>query len=258
LSHRRFEGRRPAAVGASLLFAATVVLSACSAARPDPPSPGTGIVENQTIPSALLRLPLSNQHGSTVTLGSFRGKTLMVVPFLTLCNDICPMTTGNLLEVQRSLGTDGAGTKVQIVELSVDPGRDDVARLAAYAHLTGAGWELVTESPTDLARLAHFFGFYYQKVPQDDPPSIDWLTHQPLTYDIDHSDGYVLIDRRSHMRFVTGAAPDYHGTLNPTLHAFLSDLGGQHLAHPPSPGWTPTGALGALGWLMGMPLPPAA
>ena len=55
----------------------------------------------------------------------------MVVPFLTLCTDICPLTTGNLLQVEQSLRAARVADKVQIIELSVDPGRDTPARLAA-------------------------------------------------------------------------------------------------------------------------------
>ena len=64
---------------------------------------------------------------------------------------------------------DGAASHVQIVELSVDPKRDTPARLAAYAKLTGAGWQFVTEPPSELAALAKFFGFTYEKVPQGTP-----------------------------------------------------------------------------------------
>ena len=91
---------------------------------------------------------------------------MLLVPFLTLCQDICPLTTGNLLEVAHSLRADHVAANVQIVELTVDPGRDTVTRLAAYAKLTHADWQLVTLPPAELARLAKFFGFYYQKVPE--------------------------------------------------------------------------------------------
>ncbi len=196
-----------------------------------------------------------NQLGKTVYLDSFRGKTVMVVPFLTLCTDICPLTTGNILQVEQSLRAAHLADKVQIIELSVDPGRDTPARLAAYAHLTMANWELVTESPAVLHAVAQFFGFVYQRVPEDDPPSIDWLTGKPLTYDINHSDGYVLIGPNGMQRYSTGAAPNFHGTLNPRLHSFLDDEGRDHLAHPPQSGWTPADALASLGWLLGQSVP---
>ncbi len=190
-----------------------------------------------------------------MTLGSLRGKTLMIVPFLTLCTDICPMTTGNLVQVERALVHGGEASKVAIVEVSVDPGRDTVARLAAYAKLTGADWYLTTETPASLAELAKYFGFYYEQVPEDSPPSIDWLTHQPLTYDINHSDGYMLVTPAGHIVFANASTPAFHGTLPPELRRFLSTQGVDHLKHPPQPAWTPSDALTALSWALGKPLP---
>jgi protein SCO1/2 len=198
--------------------------------------------------------PLTNQHGAPVTLNSFKGKTVLLVPFLTLCADICPLTTGNLSQVEQSLSKQNAANMVQVVEMSVDPGRDTPARLSAYAKLTGAKWQLVTESPSTLSKIAKFFGFYYQKIPEDSPPSIDWLTGKPLTYDIDHSDGYVVISPNGVEKFVTAAAPEYHGTLNPVIYRFLSEAGLQHLKHEPGPSYVPGDILKALSWSMQMNL----
>jgi protein SCO1/2 len=229
-------------------------VAACSD-PPGQPSASSGTVQARPIPTIITDVPLTDQGGQVVTLSSFRGKTVMLVPFLTLCSDICPMTTGNLLKVEQSLRAAQVAGKVQIVELSVDPDRDTTARLAAYAHLTSADWELVTESDADLAMIAKFFGFAYQMVPQDNPPAIDWLTGKPLTYDVNHSDGYVLISPKGVERFSTAASPDFSGHLDPTLHAFLNDQGRQHLARPPQPGWTPADALASLGWLLGRSIP---
>ena len=205
---------------------------------------------SRRVPAAIQQLPLTNQLDQPVNLATWTGKTVVLVPFLTLCSDICPLTTGILNQVQRALKKDHASSQVQIVELSVDPGRDDPARLAAYAQLTGATWQLVTESPTDLATISRFFGFSYEKVPEDNPPDIDWLTGKPLTYDINHSDGFVIIDPKGVERFVSGAAPDFNGRLNPKLEHFLSPLGHQHQKHPAKPSYTATTILGALGLTM--------
>ena len=126
-------------------------------------------------------------------MASFRGKTVLVVPFLTLCTDICPLDTGNLLQVEHSLVADGSASKVQLVELSVDPGRDTPARLAAYAQLTGAVGA-ADRDPGPGRAVEHFFGWVVQRVPEGSPPAIDWWTGKPLTYDINHSDGFVVID----------------------------------------------------------------
>jgi protein SCO1 len=215
---------------------------------------GPGTTVNIRIPRALLALPLVDQHGNRTTLASYQGRTVLLVPFLSLCQDVCPLITGNLLQVEQSLRVDHAGSNVQIVELSVDPGRDNPNRLAAYAKLTHASWQLVTESPAELRALAKFFGFTYQKVPEDNPPSLDWLTGKPLTYDVDHSDNYFVLDR-GFERVVQDAAPDFHGTLNPKLHKFLDQLGRQHLSQPAQPDWTPADALQALSIAVGRPLP---
>ena len=158
------------------------------------------------------------------------------------------MTTANILDVERSLRSDKASSDVEIVELSVDPGRDTPTWLAAYAKITGANWQLVTEPPTEPAAIAKFFGFFYQKVPEDKPPDIDWMTGKPLTYDIDHSDGFVIIDPKGVERFVTDSAPNFHGKLDPTLQKFLSPLGRRHLEHPPNPNWTPDDLITGLSW----------
>jgi protein SCO1/2 len=242
--------RRARLVG--LLALAAVAVTGCSSSSvPPAPGPSQGVVLSRAIPAGISHIALTDQRGSTFTLASLRGKTVMVVPFMTLCNDVCPMTTADVSVVQRSLDRAHQASKVALVELTIDPGRDGVARLAAYARLSGASWPLVTESAADLARLATFFGFYYQRVPEGSPPDIDWLTHQPLTYDVAHSDGYAVINPAGRLRFVTSASPGYHGKLNPTLHAFLDKQGLQHLAHPERPDWTASDALSVLGWQLG-------
>lgn len=220
-------------------------------------APDYGTLIDQPVPAALDKLPMTNQHDEKVTLGAFRGKTVMLVPFLTLCADICPFTTGILLQVEKALEADHVDSKVEIVELSVDPHRDTTARLAAYAKLTHAGWQLVRMSPADLAKFQKFFEFTYIKVPEDKPPSIDWMTGRPLTYDIDHSDNYFVIDPEGNERIVEEAAPDYTGKLNPKLQKFLSAEGLKHQKHPPRPDWTTADALAALGHVMHRELPTA-
>jgi cytochrome oxidase Cu insertion factor (SCO1/SenC/PrrC family) len=235
--------------------ALALTLSACSTGAPGPPSANLGLVQTRSIPASIANLAFTDQRGRTVQLAALRGKTVLVVPFMTLCTDICPLDTGNLLQVRHSLVADGSASKVQLVELSVDPTRDTPARLAAYAHLTGASWELLTESSADAVQVERFFGWAIQRVPEGMPPSVDWWTGKALTYDVNHADGFVVIDSHGTERFSTGAAPNFHGTLNPTLHRFLNAQGRDHLAHPQTPGWNPTQALDALSWLLHEPLP---
>ncbi len=232
-------------------------LAACSSGPPGPPPASAGTLVSLRIPAPIADLPLIDQHGAVTDLAKLRGTTLMLVPFLTLCQDMCPFDTGNLLQVQQAIDLAGVRSAVTLVEISVDPGRDSPARLAAYAQLVGAHWLLLTETPSTLNQLERFFGWWSQTTPEDSPPAVDWWTHQPLTYDVNHSDGYTLVDAAGVERYATGASPDFSGTLNPTLHHFLSPLGRSRLAHPPQPGWTPTDALAALSWVLQKHLPTA-
>jgi protein SCO1/2 len=220
-------------------------------------SAGPGTTVRIRVPDALRHLPLVNQDGKTVDLASWPGKTVLLVPFLSLCQDVCPLITGNLVVAEQSLRDDRAASKVRIVELTVDPGRDTPARLAAYAKLTDATWQLVTEPAAELRRLAKFFGFTYQKVPEGEPGARDWWTGKPLTYDVDHSDNYFVIDPSGTERVVQDAAPDFHGKLNPKLNNFLDGLGRLHLVQPAQPNWTPTDLLRALAVSVGTSLPPS-
>ena len=121
----------------------------------------------------------------------------------------------------------------------------------------GANWPILTGAPADLSRLWSFFGVSYQQVPEDQPPKLDWWTHQPLTYDVTHTDGFVLLDPRGHERFITASPPDLRGKLAPSLQGLLNDGGVHNLQHQQSPSWTVPQALSALGWLVGRPIPQA-
>jgi protein SCO1 len=243
----------PGALAVAATVAAVLIASSSSSFTPRASTSSTvrngafGAAIDKAVPPELRHLPLTNQYGQRVDLSAWPGKTVLLVPFLSLCSDVCPLTTGNLLQTQRSLAADRASSQVQIVELTVDPQRDTPARLAAYAKLTGASWQLVTESPAVRDALAKFFGFSYERVPQDNPPAIDWWTGKPLTYDVNHSDNYFVVDSQGNERVVQDASPDFHGHLNPKLYRFLTALGHQHLAHAPEPSWTPANVLEALG-----------
>jgi cytochrome oxidase Cu insertion factor (SCO1/SenC/PrrC family) len=56
------------------------------------------------------------------------------------------------------------------MEISVEPGRDTPARLAAYSKEFGADWVLATGTPANLDALWKFFGVSVQIVPEEQPP----------------------------------------------------------------------------------------
>jgi len=185
-----------------------------------------------------------------VSLASLRGKVVVLAPFLSLCQDECPLVTGAFLELRRDMRAAGLGDRVAFVEATVDPGRDSVARLAAYEKEFGANWDLWTGSPASVAAFWRAFGVSYQKAPEDQPPKLDWWTGQPLTYDVVHTDGYILIDASGRERFVDAGAPHVPG-LSPKLRSLLGQGALHGLAHPEQPTWTVASALASISWVLG-------
>jgi protein SCO1/2 len=199
-------------------------------------------------------VPLHNQHGQPVSLASLHGKVVVLAPFLSLCQDECPLITAAFITLQHDVRAAGLSGRVAFVEATVDPGRDSVARLAAYQKEFGADWDLWTGTPAQIAAFWQPFGVSYQTVPEEQPPKIDWWTGQPLTYDVDHTDGYILLDASGRERFVDASAPNIPG-LSPKLKALLN-VGGLHdLAHPQPNNWTIADALVSISWVLGTNVP---
>jgi protein SCO1 len=225
-----------------------VPLAACGSSAPAAPPPSQGLILDRPTPQTV---SLVNQRGQAVTLAGLRGKVVVLAPFLSLCQDECPLVTGAFISLQRDLRAAGLSQRVVFVEATVDPGRDTVARLAAYEKEFGADWDLWTGTPADIAAFWKPFGVEYQIVPEAQPAKIDWYTGQPLTYDVQHTDGYVLINPSGRERFVDASAPNQKGALNAKLRGLLDDGGLHELQNPQAPDWTTTDALASISWLLG-------
>lgn len=96
------------------------------------PPAKVGVATNTPLPVSVKTAKFVNQYGTPETLGSLKGKTVFLVPLLTLCGDTCPFTSGNLLQLQSTIDAAKA-SNVEIVSIDVDPYRDTEARIAAYA-----------------------------------------------------------------------------------------------------------------------------
>jgi protein SCO1/2 len=249
--------RRPGAAGLALALALGltlgVALAACGTDPPAAPPANQGLVLNRSTPQSV---PFVNQLGRPVSLAAERGHVVVLAPFLSLCQDECPLITGAFIQLQREVRAAGLAHRVVFVEATVDPGRDTVTRLAAYQREFGADWQLWTSTPANVAAFWKQFGVSYQIVPEDQPAKLDWLTGQPLTYDVVHTDGYILIDPHGRERFVNASAPDLP-TLNHKLTSLL-DAGGVHDMRSPQPtSWTVADARASLSWVLGTSIPAA-
>ena len=136
----------------------------------------------------------------------------------------------------------GLADRVVVAEVSVDPWRDSPARLRAYRSMTGADFTLLTGTQSEIHSFWKFFGVFYQRVPQGNPPDIDWLTHKPETFDVEHTDGLFILDPDGRERIADEGMADVDGQLSQSLRRLLDQEGRENLAHPQAP-WTATQAL---------------
>jgi protein SCO1 len=236
------------------LAVGALVLSSCGAGAPGPPPASQGIVQSRSIPA----VPLINARGGPASLANYRGKYVVLAPFLTLCQDECPLVTGAFIALQQDVRAAGLAKRVVFMEITVDPGRDTPARLAAYSQRFGADWPLLTGTPANLDKLWRFFGISVQIVPEAKPPKLDWFTGKPLTYDVNHTDGFILIGPDGREKFADANPPNLHGKLNQRLTGLLNSGGIRNLDHQTGISWTVTDALTDIGWLVGRTIPSIA
>jgi protein SCO1/2 len=75
-------------------------------------------------------LALQGSDDQALNLRRFRGKVVLVAFGFSNCGEVCPITLATLAGARRKLGD--AATNVQVVYVTVDPERDDAARMKKY------------------------------------------------------------------------------------------------------------------------------
>lgn len=133
-------------------------------------------------PRALPDFALTGDDGLPFTPQAFAGKWTVVFAGFTYCPDICPGTLTLLKTVKAKLGPQGE--RLQVLFLSVDPGRDTPERLKTYVQFFDPGFRAATAPDAELEKLARAMSFVYAKVPGETPDS----------YTMDHSTALMLIN----------------------------------------------------------------
>lgn len=226
---------------------------------PKKPSLSVGTTLNQALPSSATSIEFTDDTGKQLTLAAFKGKAVVFTPFMTLCQETCPLTTSNMQLLDKSVIQAHQEKNVQMVMITIDSARDTVARLHAYrsvAQITQPNWTLLTAAPADLTHMWKSLGVDVEKTAEDNPPGIDWMTGAPLTYDLSHTDEVFMLNKSGNERFLIDGMPNTQGVApSPILGKFLSAAGRDNLAHPDASTWTVADATTSLAWVLGKHLP---
>jgi protein SCO1/2 len=130
---------------------------------------------------------LTDQHGTRISDGSFRGRLMLVYFGYSYCPDVCPTDLAAMSTAIDLLGL--SGDAVQPIFITIDPERDTVQRLAEYASLFHPRLVALTGSPDEIRQVASEYRVYFEK------------SGSGPNYQVNHSDIIYLMDRDG--RFIT-------------------------------------------------------
>jgi len=210
-----------------------------------------GTIFNVPIPREILAIPMTDASGKTFTLASLKGKTTVLTDFLTLCSEICPMTTVNMRDIGDAIAKAKLGGRFESLEVTVDPKRDTPKRLKSYQALfNDSSWTIATGSVKGISTFWSWFGLNSQVAPAE-KGAIDWLTGKPTSYDVIHANAIVIVGPDLHWRWLDLGAPAVSNpkaknVLPTKLYNYLSSAGKVSLLKPEQPFWTTGAVYGAL------------
>jgi len=106
----------------------------------------------------------TDDAGRAVTLGSLRGRPVILAMFFASCEYACPVLVNDIQRLQRTLPA-GLRGKVRVVLVSFDVARDTPAALAAFRARQGldAGWTLLRGETIPVQDLAMLLGVKFKQ-----------------------------------------------------------------------------------------------
>jgi cytochrome oxidase Cu insertion factor (SCO1/SenC/PrrC family) len=121
---------------------------------------------------------LKDQFGKRVSLGSLRGKVVVLSFNDPKCTTICPLTTTALLRAKELLGPSSA--RVELIGVGANPEATGIKWVRAYsqAHRMLHKWRFLTGSLPELKRVWRAYGIAAAVVNGE-------IDHTPATYVID-------------------------------------------------------------------------
>lgn len=106
----------------------------------------------------------TDDAGRPVTLGSLRGRPVILAMFFASCEYACPVLVNDIQRLQKTLPADIRG-KVQVVLVSFDVARDTPAALAAFRtrQSLDAAWTLLRGETIPVQDLAMLLGVKFKQ-----------------------------------------------------------------------------------------------
>ncbi|MCH5598196.1 SCO family protein [Niabella ginsengisoli] len=173
------------------LFVIAICLVSCSSQPQILPILGAPAVNgSDTVYPAIPDFRFIDQDSNIVTQSSFKNK-IYITDFIFLsCPTICPRMTKEMKTVYTTFASDD---RVKLLSHTIDPDRDSIERLKAYANSLNASsskWHFVTGNQDSIIYLAEK-AYYSTAYPDSTSPG-----------GFAHSAALLLIDKNKHIRGV--------------------------------------------------------
>ena len=148
---------------------------------------------------------LTNQNGKEITQANYKDKIYVADFFFTTCQDICPVMTKNMYQLQEELKNDN---EILLLSHTVIPEFDTVEKLKEYAvenNIDDSKWNLVTGDKKQIYELARKS---YLAVEDSDFNEFDMI----------HTENFMPIDKEKQIRGF------YDGTNSEEINRLLKDI----------------------------------
>ncbi len=211
---RRWLGFRIASVAPLALL-----LAACGSEVAGRAGGGEESSETPAVLGAVPDFSLIDQRGAAFRGADLRGQVWVANFIFTRCSAMCPILTGEMLDLQARMASDPVGGRVRLVSFSVDPEHDRPAVLAEYAQGHGADTERWTFATGGRAEIWELSKSGFKLAVGEEPPG----AADPLF----HSDRLVLVDAEGHIRgYYSGMESGGVDALVADLHAVAGEAEG--------------------------------
>ena len=148
---------------------------------------------------------LTNQNGEEITQANYKDKIYVADFFFTTCQDICPVMTKNMYQLQEELKNDN---QILLLSHTVIPEVDTVEQLKEYAienNVDDSKWNLVTGDKKQIYELARKSYLAVEDSNYNE-------------YDMIHTENFMLIDKEKQIRGF------YDGTDSVEINRLLKDI----------------------------------
>ena len=148
---------------------------------------------------------LTNQNGEEITQANYKDKIYVADFFFTTCQDICPVMTKNMYQLQEELKNDN---QILLLSHTVIPEVDTVEQLKEYAvenNVDDSKWNLVTGDKKQIYELARKSYLAVEDSNYNE-------------YDMIHTENFMLIDKEKQIRGF------YDGTNSEDINRLLKDI----------------------------------